>query len=95
MKFAVICVKTPQKPRSKRMLLGSDKLQNHTNEGKGKEKKKEREARNEEKRKRAMLALLGFIMATLKVLAPKKLLDGKGPLNGNVSKIRLYVCRAV
>ena len=77
MKFAVICVKTPQKPRSKGMLLGSDKLQNHTNEGKGKEKKKEREARNEEKRKRAMSALLGFFNGYFEGFGPKKAVEWK------------------
>ena len=45
-------------------LFGPEKLQNHTNKGKGKKKKKEREGRKEEKRKKAMVALLVFIMAS-------------------------------
>ena len=45
---------------SKGRFLNPEKLQNHVNEGKGKEKKKER---GEEKK--AMVALLVFIMATL------------------------------
>ena len=45
---------------SKGRFLNSEKLQNHVNKGKGKEKKKER---GEEKK--AMGALLVFIMATL------------------------------
>ena len=44
---------------SKGRFLNSEKLQNHVNEGKGKEKKKER---GEEKK--AISALLVFIMAT-------------------------------
>ena len=43
-----------------------NKLQNHTNEGKRKEKKQE--GRKEEKRKKAMVALLVFIMATLEIM---------------------------
>ena len=43
-----------------------NKLQNHTNEGKVKEKK--REGRKEEKRKKAMVALLVFIMAALEIM---------------------------
>ena len=61
-------------------FFGPDKLKNHTNEGKGKEKKQERGGRKEEKRK-LMVALLVFIMDTL-----KKLLEVKGPFHGNVLK---------
>ena len=43
-----------------------NKLQNHTNEGKRKEKKQE--GRKEEKRKKAMVALLVFITATLEIM---------------------------
>ena len=67
-------------------FLESEKLQNHSNEGKGKEQKKERGEGKEEKEKKAMVALLVFIMATLEIVfGRKKLLDAKGPL----SKIRL------
>ena len=45
--------------------------QNHSNQRKGKEKKKERGEGKEEKRKKAMVALLVFIMATLEFLAEK------------------------
>ena len=44
--------------------------------------KRERERERERERK-TMVALLGFIMATL---AEKKLLDAKGPFGGNVIK---------
>ena len=57
-------------------------LQNHINEGKGKEKKKER---GEEKK--AMVALLVFIMATLEIgFGRKEHLDANGPFGGNVIK---------
>ena len=49
-----------------------DQLQNHTNEGKGKEKNKERGGRKEEKRKKEMVALLVFIMATLEIVFGRK-----------------------
>ena len=62
-----------------------EKLQNHINEGKGKEKKKEQ---GEEKK--AMVALLVFIMATLeKGFGRKKLLNANGPFGG----IRLDIHR--
>ena len=77
---------------SKGMFLKPEKLQHHSNEGKrtekkkgrgvGKEEKRERE-RKREREKKTMVALLGFIMATL---AEKKLLDAKGPFSGNVIK---------
>ena len=44
-------------------LIKPEKLQNHSNKGKGKEQKKERGEGKEEKRKKAMVALLVFIMA--------------------------------
>ena len=73
------------------MFLKPEKLQHHSNEGKRTEKKKGRGVGKEEKRerererekKKTMVALLGFIMATL---AEKKLLDAKGPFGGNVIK---------
>ena len=72
------------------MFLKPEKLQHHSNEGKRTEKKKgrgvgkeEKREREREKKKKTMVALLGFIMATL---AEKKLLDAKGPFGGNVIK---------
>ena len=47
----------------KAVYFGPDKFQNHTNERKGKAEKKEREGIKEEKRKKAMVAVLIFIMA--------------------------------
>ena len=70
-------------------FLKQEKLQNHIN--KGKEKKKERAEGKEEKRKKAMVALLVFILATLESFWPKKLLDAKDPLAITFSKIRLDV----
>ena len=61
---------------SKGWLLEPDKLQNHI-EGKGKDKEKEREGRKEEKRKKAMVALLVFIMATLKIVLDEKKTVGR------------------
>ena len=56
-------------------------------------KEKERGKRkDEEKRKKAVVALLVFIMATLEILfGRKQLLDAKSPFGDNVwlSKIRL------
>ena len=46
---------------SKGRLLGLNKLQNHTNEGKGKEKKRERGGVE----KKAMVALLGLISSVV------------------------------
>ena len=67
---------------SKGRFREPEKLQNHINEGKGKEKKKER---GEEKK--AMVALLVFIMASLDIgFGRKKLLDANGPFGGNVIK---------
>ena len=71
------------------MFLKPEKLQHHSNEGKRTEKKKgqgvgkEEKRERERKKKQTMVALLGFIMATL---AEKKLLDAKGPFGGNVIK---------
>ena len=42
-----------------------DKLENHNSKGEGKEKKKELGGRKETKRKKAMVTLLSFTMATL------------------------------
>ena len=47
------------------MFFKPEKLQNHSNEGKGKEKEKERGEGKEETKKKAMVALLVFIIATL------------------------------
>ena len=67
---------------SKGRFLNSEKLQNHINEGKGKEKKKEQ---GEEKK--AMVALLVFIMATLTIVfGREKLLDPNDPSGGNLFK---------
>ena len=49
----------------------------------GKEKGKEREEKGGEEKK-AMVALLVSIVATLEFLAANKMLDGKGPFGGNV-----------
>ena len=67
---------------SKGRFREPEKLQNHINDGKGKEKKKER---GEEKK--AMFALLVFIIATLTIVfGRKKLLDPNGPFGGNLFK---------
>ena len=66
------------KKASKGRFFGPEKLYNHSNEGKGKEKKKERGEGKKEKGKKAIVALLVFITATL-VFVPKKLSDAKGP----------------
>ena len=68
-KLAVNCM---SKRASKGRFLKPDKLQNHSNEVKGKEKKKERGEGKEEKRKKAMVALLVFIMATLEISSFQK-----------------------
>ena len=68
------------------MFLGPNKLQNHSNEGKGKEKNEERGQGKEEKRKKAMVALLVFIIATL---AEKDCWTQKVHLAITFSKIRL------
>ena len=68
------------------MFLGPNKLQNHSNEGKGKEKNEERGQGKEEKRKKAMVALLVFIIATL---AEKDCWTQKVHLAVTFSKIRL------
>ena len=49
---------------SKGRFLEPEKLQNHSNEERGKEKKKERGEGKEDKRKKVMVALLVFIIAT-------------------------------
>ena len=70
------------KRRQKAGFLRPGELQNHINEGKEKEKKKER---GEEKK--AMVALLVFIMATLTIVfGREKLLDPNDPSGGNLFK---------
>ena len=71
-------------------FLGPDKLRTHTNEGKGKEKKKERARRKKGgEEKKAMVAILVFIMATLE----KKTVERqKVHLAVTFSKIQLDVC---
>ena len=59
------------------MFLKPEKRQNHSNEGK----------RTEKKKKKAMVALLVFIIATLEItFGRKKLFDTKGPFGDNVIK---------
>ena len=73
---------------SKGRFLKPEKLQNHSNEGKGKEKKKERARRRKGgEEKKAMVALLVFIIATLDIVfGRKKLLDAKGLFGDDVFK---------
>ena len=61
-----ICSHLSEKASNGR-LFGADELQNHTNKGKGKQKKKERGGRKEGRRKKAMVAFLVFIMASLEI----------------------------
>ena len=64
---------------SKGRFLKPDKLQNHTNEGKKKKKKGKRDSEEEERRRRekAMVTLLVFILATLKIaFGQKKKING-------------------
>ena len=70
------------------MFLKPEKLQNHSNGEKGKEKKQERgEGKEENEKKKAIVALLVFIIATLElVFGQKTLSDVKGPLGDNVFK---------
>ena len=70
------------------MFPQPEKLQNHSNEGKGKEKKKERGEVKGGEEKKAMVALLVFIIATLEflVFGRKKLFDAKGQFVDNVIK---------
>ena len=56
-----ICSHVTEKA-SKGRFPKPEKLQNHSNEGKAKKRKKRN---SEEQRKKAMVELLGFIMATL------------------------------
>ena len=65
------------------MFPQPEKLQNHSNEGKGKEKKKERGEVKGGEEKKAMVALLVFIIATF---GRKKLFDAKGQFVDNVIK---------
>ena len=48
--------------------------------------KERRKRKSEQKRKKAMVALLVFILATLESFWPKKLLDAKDPFGDNVFK---------
>ena len=65
---------------SKGKFLKPEKLQNHSNEGKGKKKE-----RGEEKK--AMVALLVLIIATLDIAFDrKKMFDAKGPFGDNFIK---------
>ena len=67
------------------MFPQPEKLQNHSNEGKGKEKKKERGEVKGGEEKKAMVALLVFIIATLEIVfGRKKLFDAKGQFVDNV-----------
>ena len=68
---------------SKGRFLKPEKLQNHSNEGKRKEKEKERG-----KEKKAMVALLVFIMATS---AENNCWTLKVPLVATLSKIGLDI----
>ena len=53
------------KKSKKAGFLAPDKLENHNSKGEGKEKKKELGGRKETKRKKAMVRLFSFTMATL------------------------------
>ena len=58
---------------SKGRFLKPEKLQNHSNEGKGKEKEKKRARRRKGgEEKKAMVALLVFIIATLGIVFVRK-----------------------
>ena len=80
-----ICSHLSEKP-SKGRFLKPDKLQNHTNEGKGKEKKERARRKKGGEEKKAMVALLVFIMATLEIVLRPKLLGGRGLFGDNVFK---------
>ena len=67
-----ICSHLSDKASKGMFRVKPDELQNHSNEGKGKEEKKEWGERKEEKRKKAMFALLVFIMATLEIFGRKQ-----------------------
>ena len=54
------------------MLSISLKITLSEGKGKEKEKKKQKGGRMEEKRQKAMVALLGFILATLEIVFDKK-----------------------
>ena len=82
-------------------LFGPEKLQNRTNQGKAKERRKRKTPRTKEeerrRREKTMVALLVFIMASLKIVfghGRKKLLDAKSLYNYlavTFSKIRLDI----
>ena len=72
---------------SKGTFLKPEKIQNHSDKGKGKEKKKEWGKEKKEKRKKAMIALLVFKIATLAIVFGRiKLLDAKGLFGDNIIK---------
>ena len=72
------------------MFPQPEKLQNHSNEGKGKEKKKERGEVKGGEEKKAMVALLVFIIATLEIVFGRKNCSTqKVNLSITLSKIRL------
>ena len=73
---------------SKGTFLKPEKLQNQSNEGKGKDTKKKGGE------KKAMVALIVFIIATLEIVfGRKKLLDAKGLFSDNVIKNpAIYTC---
>ena len=74
---------------SKGRLFGPYKLQKNTKKRKRKGKKTRWKKGGEQKK--AMVALLVFVMAPLKIVfARKKLFDAKGPFGGNAFK-NLYV----
>ena len=72
---------------SKGRFLNPEKLQNHKNEGKRKEKRNSEE--QGEEKKKTMVALLVFIMATLEFLAENNCWTPKVHLAVTLSKIRL------
>ena len=80
----------PKKPQNlgvkKQGFLVPRSSKSTLTEGKGKEKKKVRGERKEEKRKKPVVALSVFTIATLEsFLAQKKMFDGKGPFGGQRS----------
>ena len=82
-KCAVVWVKKRQKSRFRK----TEKLQNHSNEGKGSKGEKERARRWKGEEKKSNGCTLSFIMATLDIgFWPKKLSDAKGQFGKNVIK---------
>ena len=80
------------------MFPQPEKLQNHSNEGKGKEKKKERGEVKGGEEKKAVVALLVFIIATLSITLSKIRLDAGPParymyvLTGNFFLGSFHLC---